>query len=59
MRMLSPSQNLNSGTLRLVNLPGYVREAKLPPESARHLWLNKGALWLRVRLTCIRLAPPL
>ncbi|MDU6078414.1 MAG: ShlB/FhaC/HecB family hemolysin secretion/activation protein [Pantoea sp.] len=38
-RVLAPSQDLNSGALRLVILPGYVREAKLTPESDRHLWL--------------------
>ncbi|MGP4131820.1 POTRA domain-containing protein [Pantoea tagorei] len=38
-RVLAPSQDLNSGALRLVILPGYVREAKLTPDSDRHLWL--------------------
>lgn len=38
-RVLAPSQDLNSGTLRLVILPGYVREARLTPGSDRYLWL--------------------
>lgn len=38
-RVLAPSQDLNSGVLRLVIVPGYVREAKLTPESGHYLWL--------------------
>ncbi len=38
-RVLAPSQDLNSGTLRLMILPGYVRATKLTPDSDHHLWL--------------------
>ena len=38
-RVLAPSQDLNSGVLTLVLVPGYVRQVKLTPDSDRYIQL--------------------
>lgn len=38
-RVLAPQQDLNSGTLRLSLLPGYVHQVKLTPDSGRYVTL--------------------
>ena len=38
-RVLAPSQDLKSGTLKLAIVPGYVREVKLTPDSDRYIQL--------------------
>ncbi|MGE5987668.1 ShlB/FhaC/HecB family hemolysin secretion/activation protein [Klebsiella michiganensis] len=38
-RILAPQQDLKSGVLRLVVMPGYIREARLTEDSDDYLWL--------------------
>ncbi|WP_195322322.1 ShlB/FhaC/HecB family hemolysin secretion/activation protein [Klebsiella grimontii] len=38
-RILAPQQDLKSGVLRLVVMPGYIREARLTAQSDDYLWL--------------------
>lgn len=38
-RILAPQQDLKSGVLRLVVMPGYIREARLTEDSDNYLWL--------------------
>lgn len=38
-RVLAPTQDLKSGQLRLVVVPGYVRQVKLTPDSDHHITL--------------------
>lgn len=38
-RILAPQQDLKSGVLRLVVMPGYIREARLTQDSDDYLWL--------------------
>ncbi|MGV3345989.1 ShlB/FhaC/HecB family hemolysin secretion/activation protein [Enterobacteriaceae bacterium LUAb1] len=38
-RVLAPQQNLNSGTLQLNILPGFIRKVKLTPDSGRYVTL--------------------
>jgi hypothetical protein len=37
-RILAPQQDLKSGVLRLVVMPGYIREARLTAQSDDYLW---------------------
>ena len=38
-RILAPQQDLKSGVLRLVVMPGYIRDARLTAQSDDYLWL--------------------